>query len=54
LGRPPGFPPRRIMPRRMPSTQMRPPGRPRRVGRPAGKPKGELDDVLKKLKEMGK
>ena len=54
LGRPPGFPPRRIMPRRMPSAQMRPPGRPRRVGRPAGKPKGELDDVLKKLKEMGK
>lgn len=53
-GRPPGFPPRRIMPRRMPSAQMRAPGRPRRVGRPAGKPKGELDDVLKKLKEMGK
>ncbi len=53
-GRPPGFPPRRVMPRRMPLAQMRAPGRPRRVGRPAGKPKGELDNVLKKLKEMGK
>jgi hypothetical protein len=49
----PGFPtpprmfPRRIMPRRiLPPTQKAPARKPR--------PKGELDDVLKKLKEMGK
>jgi len=44
-------PPRRIMPTGASRPQIRrPPGRP-----PApAKPKGELDDVLKKLKEMGK
>ena len=53
----PGFPPtppgmlpqRRVTPRRiLPPAQRKP------VRRPVGKPKKEMDDVLKKLKEMGK
>ncbi|MBA7686849.1 hypothetical protein ES703_95308 [subsurface metagenome] len=55
VGPKPGFPPRmpppggRVMPRRiLPPAQRRP------VRRPAAKPKGEISDVLKKLKEMGK
>jgi len=55
VGPKPKFPPmmpsprRRIMPRRiLPPTQRRP------VRRPAARPKGEISDVLKKLKEMGK
>jgi len=44
---------RRVIPRRiLPPTQRRPPTRP--VPHPASKPKSEIDDVLKKLKEMGK
>lgn len=51
----PGFPPRpptgRLMPRRiLPPTQRAPP-----TQRPSSqKPRGEIDNVLKKLKEMGK
>ena len=45
--RPTGMPPRRILP---PSQQRRPPER----TMPQRKPSNELDDVLKKLKEMGR
>jgi len=45
----PGMPPQRVMPRRiLPPAQRKP------VRRPVGKPKKEMADVLKKLKEMGK
>lgn len=61
FGRPPGFPPagfpagmrRRIMPRRvLPSNKIQPRQRPLRKPQPKKSSK-ELDDVLKKLKEMG-
>lgn len=60
---PPGFPPRSPPPmmRRppmkrkiLPPQQTRPAPRPSRPTPPRQKPSGELDDVLKKLKEIGK
>lgn len=45
----PGMPQRRVMPRRiLPPSQRKP------IKRPARKPVGDMGDVLKKLKEMGK
>lgn len=46
---PPGMLPQRVMPRRvLPPAQRQP------MKKPAGKPRKDMDDVLKKLKEMGK
>jgi len=45
----PGMPPRRPIPRRA-----LPPSQRQAIKKPTGKPKREVEDVLKKLKEMGK
>ena len=53
----PKFPPRqRMMPRTiLPKRTIIPPSQiPRRQSAPASRPVKEIDDVLKKLKEMGK
>ena len=53
---PPGFPPgpSSAIPRGQTQRRVFPQGRPARGPTPAHRPKGELDNVLKKLKEMGK
>ena len=50
---PPGFPPSATPLRKPMPRKIMPPSR-RPIRRPAPRRKGEIDDVLKKLKDMGK
>jgi len=50
----PGFPPSRMPQRRVISRRALPPARRIPLRKPGTKPRPEMDDVLKKLKEMGK
>jgi len=52
----PGFPPSRpgMPPQRPMQRKILPPSQRQPMKKPVGKPKGEIEDVLKKLKEMGK
>ncbi|MCK5043630.1 hypothetical protein KAR52_01345 [Candidatus Pacearchaeota archaeon] len=50
----PGFPPVSRVPQRRVQRRILPPAQRRPARRPSARPKGEMDDVLKKLKEMSK
>ena len=50
----PGFPPVSRAPQRRVPRRILPPSQRRPVRRPSARPKGDMDDVLKKLKEMSK
>jgi hypothetical protein len=50
----PGFPPVSRVPQRRVSRRILPPTQRRPIRRPSVRPKGDMDDVLKKLKDMSK